>query len=142
MDIKSNSFLIDLFHTYSFIFHLGLTINHHIHDTINKYSKTSLTRVSGTWKPIQTQDIAKAPAFLPQVLTKISFNNDSTIFSVENWIPLKPVLGGRERCCTFHNLSWTDSIKPSLQFSFFLPWFCCSWGTDFYHNFSLTWGPR
>ena len=26
---------------------------------------------------------------------------------------------GRERCCTFHYLSWTDSIKTGLQFSFF-----------------------
>ena len=25
---------------------------------------------------------------------------------------------GRDRCCTFHYLSRTDSIKPSLQFSF------------------------
>ena len=27
---------------------------------------------------------------------------------------------GCERCCTFHYLSWTDSIKPGLQFSFFI----------------------
>ena len=28
--------------------------------------------------------------------------------------------GGHERCCTFHYLSWTDSIKPGLQFSLFI----------------------
>ena len=56
--------------------------------------------------------------------------NDSNTFSIENWIPLKPVLlvlkieylwsrcWGRERCCTFLYLSWRDSMKPSLQFSF------------------------
>ena len=35
------------------------------------------------------------------------------IFSV-----LKVGARGRERCCTFHYLSRTDSIKPNLQFSF------------------------
>ena len=33
-------------------------------------------------------------------------------------IKLKPVLGGVEKCQTFHYLLCTDSIKPSLQFSY------------------------
>jgi hypothetical protein len=36
--------------------------------------------------------------------------------SVENWVPLKPVLGGVRVVAFIHYLSCTDSIKPSLQF--------------------------
>ena len=39
--------------------------------------------------------------------------NDSNTFSIENLIQL------RERCCTFHYISWTDSIQPGLQFASF-----------------------
>jgi hypothetical protein len=35
------------------------------------------------------------------------------LLSVENWVPLKPVLGG---VALIHYPSCTDSIKPSLQF--------------------------
>ena len=40
------------------------------------------------------------------------------LLSVENWVPLKPVLGGVRDVAHFHYPSWTDSIKPSLQFSY------------------------
>ena len=53
------------------------------------------------------------PQYLCCLLLKLVFwrLNDSNAFRIEKWIPF-------ERCCTFHYLSWTDSIKPSLQFSF------------------------
>jgi hypothetical protein len=37
--------------------------------------------------------------------------------SVENWVPLKPVLGVVRDVAFIHYPSCTDSIKPSLQFS-------------------------
>jgi hypothetical protein len=40
-----------------------------------------------------------------------------TLLSVENWVPLKPVLGGVRAVALIHYPSCTDSIKPSLQFS-------------------------
>jgi hypothetical protein len=39
------------------------------------------------------------------------------LLSVENWVPLKPVLGGVRDVARIHYRSCTDSIKPSLQFS-------------------------
>jgi hypothetical protein len=39
-----------------------------------------------------------------------------TLSSVENWVPLKPVLGGVRDVARTHYPSCTDSIKPSLQF--------------------------
>jgi hypothetical protein len=39
------------------------------------------------------------------------------LLSVENWVPLKPVLGGVRDVALIHYHSCTDSIKPSLQFS-------------------------
>jgi hypothetical protein len=39
------------------------------------------------------------------------------LLSVENWIPLKPVLVGVRDVARFHYPSCTDSIRPSLQFS-------------------------
>ena len=44
--------------------------------------------------------------------------NDSNIFSVENWIPHRPMLGDVRDVALLHYISWTDSIKQSLQFSF------------------------
>jgi hypothetical protein len=38
------------------------------------------------------------------------------LLSVENWVPIKPVLGGVRDVARIHYLSCTDSIKPSLQF--------------------------
>ena len=55
----------------------------------------------------------------------------SSTFSIENWIPLKPALGLQgERCCSFHYLSRTGSIKPSLLI---LVWLLSSveWSTFF-----------
>jgi hypothetical protein len=40
-----------------------------------------------------------------------------TLLSVENRVPLKPVLGGVRDVALNQYLSCTDSIKPSLQFS-------------------------
>ena len=37
----------------------------------------------------------------------------------ENWVALNPGARRRERCSICHYLSWTDSIKPSWQFSNF-----------------------
>jgi hypothetical protein len=39
------------------------------------------------------------------------------LLSVENWVPLKPVLGGVRDVALIPYPSCTDSIKPSLQFS-------------------------
>jgi hypothetical protein len=39
------------------------------------------------------------------------------LFSVENWVTLKPVIGGVRDVALIHFPSCTDSIKPSLQFS-------------------------
>jgi hypothetical protein len=39
------------------------------------------------------------------------------LLSVENLVPLKPVLGGVRDVALFHYLSFTDSVKLSLQFS-------------------------
>jgi hypothetical protein len=38
------------------------------------------------------------------------------LLSVENWVPLMPVLGGVRDVALIHYSSCTDSIKPSLQF--------------------------
>ena len=56
--------------------------------------------------------------------------NGSNASSIENWIPLTPLKRGSEWSCTFHYLSWTDSIKPSLQFSFlYFGFFALEWST-------------
>jgi hypothetical protein len=39
------------------------------------------------------------------------------LFSVENWVPLKPVLGYVRDVAHIHYPSCTDSIKPGLQLS-------------------------
>jgi hypothetical protein len=39
------------------------------------------------------------------------------LLSVENWVPLKPVLGGVRDVTRIHYPSCTDSIQPSLKFS-------------------------
>jgi hypothetical protein len=39
------------------------------------------------------------------------------LLSVENWVPLAPVLGGMRDVALIHYPSYTDSINPSLQFS-------------------------
>jgi hypothetical protein len=44
------------------------------------------------------------------------------LLSVENLVPLKPVLGGVRDVALIHYPSCTDSIKPSLQFSCNLLW--------------------
>jgi hypothetical protein len=41
----------------------------------------------------------------------------SARLSVENWVPLQPVLGDVRDVASIHYPSCTDSIKPSLQFS-------------------------
>jgi hypothetical protein len=41
----------------------------------------------------------------------------TALLSDENWVPLKPVLGGVRDVALVHYPSCTDSIKPSLQFS-------------------------
>jgi hypothetical protein len=42
----------------------------------------------------------------------------SALLSVENWVPLKPVLGGVKENALIHYHPCTDLIKPSLQFSY------------------------
>jgi hypothetical protein len=42
---------------------------------------------------------------------------DSSTLSFENWVPLKPVLGGVMNVALIHYPSCTNSIKPSLQTS-------------------------
>ena len=42
--------------------------------------------------------------------------DNSNTFSIENWIPLNPVLACVRDVARFHYFSWADSIKPSLQF--------------------------
>jgi hypothetical protein len=39
------------------------------------------------------------------------------MLSVENRVPLQPMLGGVRDVARFNYPSYTDSIKPSLQFS-------------------------
>ena len=63
---------------------------------------------------------------------KWSFRINDSNTCVEHWIQLKSVLGG---CCTFHWLSWTDSIKPSLQFSFLYFGVVALKGLTFTRNF-------
>jgi hypothetical protein len=52
---------------------------------------------------------------------RTDINKAKTTFtgrSVENWVPLKPVLGGMNDVAIFLYPSCADSVKSSLQFSF------------------------
>ena len=52
------------------------------------------------------------------IFRSFSIRNSNTLI-VENWITLYiAVARVLKRCCTFYHLSWTGSIKPTLQFSF------------------------
>jgi hypothetical protein len=44
---------------------------------------------------------------------------DASTIIVEKWVPLKPVLEGGRDVVRFHYPSCTDSIKPSLQLSWY-----------------------
>ena len=59
---------------------------------------------------------------------------DSNAFSIENLVPLKPVLGG-VRDVAHISLSLTDSTKLSLQFSYLYFGFVALDGLTFYQNF-------
>jgi hypothetical protein len=54
-----------------------------------------------------------------------------THLNVENYVPLKPVLGGERDVATFHYPSFTDSIKPGLNFSCYYADFNASKGSLF-----------
>ena len=63
--------------------------------------------------------------------------NDLNTFSIENRIPLRPVLGG-VRDFTFFIISHEQTqIKPSLQFSFLYFGLVVLEGSTFYQNFGL-----
>ena len=48
----------------------------------------------------------------------VTITQPITLYLLEQYcIPLKPLLGC-ENCSTYHYFSWTDSIKPSLLFSY------------------------
>ena len=83
-----------------------------IYKITKSYRHTNLISVSFKWYFTWTWILIISPDFISELLYFF------WSLSIENWIPLKPVLGGHERCCTFHYLSWTDLIKPSIQFSF------------------------
>jgi hypothetical protein len=62
----------------------------------------------------------KLPPYFTYVLLYFSGPSGSlmpALWSVENWVPLKPVLGGVRDVARIHYPSCTDSIKPSVQFS-------------------------
>jgi hypothetical protein len=71
-----------------------------------------------------------------------SISLSPALLSVENWVPLKPLLGGVGDDALFHYPSRTDSIKPSLQFSSDFAVASASKGSlfpDIYNPYKLIW---
>ena len=126
-----------------FSFNISFQNNKHFEELSHWYEVFVKIKSSYLWK---LNDFAKTiyktgVVTLSQNLIMFSylciFTCVHLTFSIENWVPLWPLLGGHERCCTFQYLSWTDSVKPSLQFSFFILVWLLSRGRLFTRIFIL-----
>ena len=95
----------------SFIFHLSrlLSLIYHIFP----FYLWSLWKIESPWKQLLYNSGAD-PGFMERGFGTVGFN---ILFG--NGVTLNPGLGGMRYVASAINLSWTDSIKPSLLFSNF-----------------------
>ena len=145
--ISDERLLITLAKTYLFhvsnmltlYIYIMLFINGGIKDIYLTTAFTAMKKYFGPWhriEPVTSEPWITCPMFS---VTYIFSGPSGSMTPIRKLNTAKTGARGHEGFCTFHYFLWTDSIKPSLQFSSLYFWFGCSRRIDFYRIFKIRW---
>ena len=84
--------------------------------------RETLWRVQAELEALKQQQVYADPRAIEVTFINIQLHIQSNLCIMSPRGKTEHGLNRHKRCCTFHYLSWTDSIKSNLQFPFILVW--------------------